>query len=393
MEPIRVLVAEDEQEVRDVLAAVISTDKRLRLIGTAEEAESAIEFASRERPDVALVDVRMPGGGGARAAREIVRRSPSTKVIAVSAFEDAETILAMLRAGASFYVAKSDPTDQILQAIHRSRQEAPDSKTEIERVVIAFDEWQDRRRQRPSLEEVRAARVDAVLRPGGMALDLRPVVRLVTGEVVGEHASAVFASTDRSFTELLADAQAVGMLKRVELAFIEVASGQLDHMPQDRWLSIAVSPETARSAHLLDLLDDVPRNRLVLQLTDPDPVFDRVGLERAVHLWRAVGARVAMRDVGCGAESLRWFVRIRPEFVWLDPVLSAEIERDRTRQKLVRALVSMGSDMGSTVIADGVETREAEEVLLRLGIELGHRRVGELSRSPVAGSAPIREGA
>src|SRR6185437_2139113 len=80
MKPIRVLVADDEPQVREILAAVIGTDARLQLVGQAEEAEAAIGIAAAERPDVALVDVRMPGGGGARATRGIVERSAETKV-------------------------------------------------------------------------------------------------------------------------------------------------------------------------------------------------------------------------------------------------------------------------------------------------------------------------
>ena len=62
MEPIRVLVADDEEGVRDVLGAVIASDPALTLIGSAAEADSAIALATEEQPDVALVDVRMPGG-------------------------------------------------------------------------------------------------------------------------------------------------------------------------------------------------------------------------------------------------------------------------------------------------------------------------------------------
>src|SRR6266508_7045360 len=99
IERIRVLVADDEETVLEVPAALIATDPSLALIGTAKDAEGAIEVARTEFPDVALLDVRMPGGGGQRATREIRRRSPSTRVISLSAHEDWDTVLSMLRAG------------------------------------------------------------------------------------------------------------------------------------------------------------------------------------------------------------------------------------------------------------------------------------------------------
>ena len=76
MDSIRVLIADDEGEVRAALADLIDAERALDLVGAASDADEAIELAIAQHPDVALVDVKMPGGGGARAAREIVRASP-----------------------------------------------------------------------------------------------------------------------------------------------------------------------------------------------------------------------------------------------------------------------------------------------------------------------------
>ena len=99
-EKIRVLVADDEAAVVDVLRTLIESQEDLRFVGFANDTESAIALAVEEQPDVALVDVRMPGGGGIRAAREISRRCPPTKVIALTAHEDEQTVIAMMAAGA-----------------------------------------------------------------------------------------------------------------------------------------------------------------------------------------------------------------------------------------------------------------------------------------------------
>jgi len=119
-ERIKVLVADDEESVRDVLEALLESEPEIDLIGAAADAETAIELACSRLPDVALVDVHMPGGGGPRATREILRRSPPTRVVALSAHEDVSTVMTMLRAGAVGYVVKGDSTDEILSAIHRT---------------------------------------------------------------------------------------------------------------------------------------------------------------------------------------------------------------------------------------------------------------------------------
>jgi signal transduction histidine kinase len=120
VERIRVLVAEDEEAVREALVDLLSSDAAIEVVGSAKDADEAIDMASISKPDVALVDVKMPGGGGARAAREIRANSPQTHVVALSAYEDRRTVLEMLRAGAVGYVVKGTSADEILRTIRRS---------------------------------------------------------------------------------------------------------------------------------------------------------------------------------------------------------------------------------------------------------------------------------
>jgi signal transduction histidine kinase len=120
MERIRVLVAEDEEAVREALVDLLSSDATIEVVGSAKDADEAIEMAAESKPDVALLDVKMPGGGGARAAREIRTISPQTHVVALSAYEDRRTVLEMLRAGAVGYVVKGTSADEILRTVRRS---------------------------------------------------------------------------------------------------------------------------------------------------------------------------------------------------------------------------------------------------------------------------------
>ncbi len=115
--PIRVLVAEDAPVMRTALAALISADPALELVGMAEDAVEAIELARATRPDVAVVDVKMPGGGGSRATREILWHSPETRVLALSARAERDCVVEMRAAGAACYMLKGIPADQILRTI------------------------------------------------------------------------------------------------------------------------------------------------------------------------------------------------------------------------------------------------------------------------------------
>ena len=120
MPTIKVLIAEDESSVRDALADLVASDPELDVVATAGDAAEAIAAAIESRPDVALVDVKMPAGGGQRAAREILAASPTTRVVALSAYEDRRTVLEMLRAGVVGYLVKGTPAGEILRTIKRS---------------------------------------------------------------------------------------------------------------------------------------------------------------------------------------------------------------------------------------------------------------------------------
>jgi len=116
---IRVLIADDSQHSREALRALIGLEPDFELVGAAVDAEEAINLASQHAPDVAIVDVHMPRGGGRRAAEGIALASPTTTVIALSAYDDAESVVEMFEGGVGEYVAKDAPTEAVIEAIRR----------------------------------------------------------------------------------------------------------------------------------------------------------------------------------------------------------------------------------------------------------------------------------
>jgi DNA-binding NarL/FixJ family response regulator len=115
--PIRLLVADDDPLIRMVLAAVAGREPTLELIAEAEDAGQAIELVARHRPDVVLLDVEMPDGGGLRAATEIRERHPDVRVVALSADESPRARRRMAEAGAAGYVVKGAAPDEIVRAL------------------------------------------------------------------------------------------------------------------------------------------------------------------------------------------------------------------------------------------------------------------------------------
>lgn len=118
--PTTVLIADDQVEVREALELLVASEPSFELVGLAEDADQAIELAGRHNPDVALIDFKMPGGGGPRATREIRVCSPGTRVVALSAYGDRSSVFQMLRAGAVGYLVKGASAAEVHSAITRS---------------------------------------------------------------------------------------------------------------------------------------------------------------------------------------------------------------------------------------------------------------------------------
>jgi DNA-binding NarL/FixJ family response regulator len=122
VQAITVLVADDEPMVRTAVSDMLGAHPLIVVVGQAGDAATAVALARTHRPSVALLDVRMPGGGG-EAARGIRLVSPATRILAHSAFDDARSVTAMLAAGAEGLIAKGTDGDEIVARVLAAGQE------------------------------------------------------------------------------------------------------------------------------------------------------------------------------------------------------------------------------------------------------------------------------
>lgn len=115
---IRILVADDHFIVRVGLVALIGTEPGLRVVGEADDGEKAVALFEQLRPELVLMDVRMPVKSGPEALRQIRRLAPEARVLMLSAFDGDEEIHNALEAGAQGYVLKSATDKELIPAIH-----------------------------------------------------------------------------------------------------------------------------------------------------------------------------------------------------------------------------------------------------------------------------------
>jgi len=114
---VRVLLADDQRLVRESLATMLGLLDGIELAGTAANGEEAIDLVAELRPDVVLMDLRMPRLDGIEATRRLRERDPEARVIALTTYADDESVLGALRAGARGYLTKDAGAEDIRSAI------------------------------------------------------------------------------------------------------------------------------------------------------------------------------------------------------------------------------------------------------------------------------------
>ncbi len=370
---VRVLVADDDPAVREALAELIDAEVSLQLVGVAEDAERAIALACMHRPDVVLIDIRMPGGGGQHVVREVAACSPASRVVALSAYEDRALVLQMLAAGAVGYLPKGTPWREILDTIRlAARPEAALAGEVATRLVHELASDFARQEQQTRQGEHKAARIRRAMEPSALSMVFQPIFDLRSGEVVGVEALArLQLEPVRTPDVWLHEAEEVGLLVDLELKMIEAALSQRCKLPPDTFLAVNLSPLTAASERLHAVIRPADPRRLVLEITERAAVDDPESYEQALDSLRQRGVRLAVDDAGAGYSSLHHILRLHPDIIKLDLWLTRNVDRDPRRRALATALASFAAETGALVAAEGIETPEERDTVRSLGFHYG----------------------
>ncbi len=226
----------------------------------------------------------------------------------------------------------------------------------------------DRRRRGQAREQI--ARLAA---GDGLDVALQPIFALDSGGVVGAEALARFTDARGEplpTEETFVDAHVLGLGAELELAVVELALGREDRLPDGLYLACNVSPSVLTRPELAALLAASDRP-LVVELTEHHAVEDYAELDAALAHLRSLGVRVAVDDVGSGFASFRHVTRVKPEILKLDRTLVGGIDEDPVRQSLAAAIVGFASDVGATVVSEGIESEGELTCLVDLAVGCG----------------------
>ncbi len=208
-------------------------------------------------------------------------------------------------------------------------------------------------------------------------------------EVIGYEALARFADA-RPPDLWFRDAADAGLTVELELLAADQALRLLPDVPDECYLSVNASPSVLVSDGFFSLFREHDARRCVVELTEHVHIQSYDELQRSIERLRGLGLRLAVDDAGAGYASFRHILQLAPDIIKLDRDLIRRCNVDTVRRTLASALVSFATEIGATLVAEGVETPEELETLRGMGVagaqgyQLG--RPGPLPRTHQSGT-------
>jgi EAL domain-containing protein (putative c-di-GMP-specific phosphodiesterase class I)/AmiR/NasT family two-component response regulator len=375
----RICIVDDHEATLGALRELLRADGFDNVLTTTSPA-TLLEEVEHGRSDLVILDLRMESVDGLRLMEQIEERRPSRSylpILMLTAEASADIRRRALSTGAHDLVLKPfDPSEVLLRIRNLLTTRSLHVELDRHRLLLErelHDHQEHARRQEARLGAIRDT-VEQVLEPGRIRLVFQPIFGLRGGGLVGAECLSRFeAEPVRPPNEWFADADEVGLGAELELASVRAALGHVGQLPDGAFLAVNVSAEVASSAELTALLvgaeaqSGVDVSRIVVELTEHAPVVDYERLQANLDQLRRVGVRIAIDDAGAGYASFQHILRLRPDFIKLDLDLTRGIDSDPVRRALASALVTFGGEIGSQMIAEGVERREELSVLADLG--------------------------
>jgi DNA-binding NarL/FixJ family response regulator len=114
---VKVVICDDQTIVREGLAMMLKLESDIQVVGTAEDGVEAVKITEKEKPDIVLMDLKMPFMNGVEATQKIRSQYPDIKVLVLTTYDDDEWVFDAIKAGASGYLLKDTPRDDLIKAV------------------------------------------------------------------------------------------------------------------------------------------------------------------------------------------------------------------------------------------------------------------------------------
>ncbi|MCI0393603.1 MAG: response regulator transcription factor [Chloroflexi bacterium] len=220
-ETVRVILVDDHEVVRLGLMALLENVPWVEVVAEAGTAAEAVEAVDQRRPDVVVMDIRMPGGSGIDACRQITSRWPETRVIMLTSFADDELIFQALQAGASGYVLKQVGNQSLIDALDAVRRGDALLDPGVTQRVLTRMRQLESERQSAAFRDLSEREIEVLAEVAKGKSNVEIAVALSLSEkTVRNHVSAILAK--------------LNLANRVEAATYAIRHGIERHLPGRR---------------------------------------------------------------------------------------------------------------------------------------------------------------
>jgi EAL domain-containing protein (putative c-di-GMP-specific phosphodiesterase class I) len=360
----KVLLAEDEALVARGLERVLRAEGYD--VQVAADGHEAVHMLEETSFDVVITDIQMPGPNGIELLRRVRERSKEVPVVLMTGNPKVETAVDALELGAIHYLLKPINTESFCKAVEKALLWHDMAKAQQEAMAFSVN-FQADAAQRDHLQ----AAFERALQ--GLWIDFQPIVRWADRTVFGYE--ALVRSEEPTLSHPQALLQAAEQLHRLHDLGRKIrlrAYEAFVYSPETALLFINIDPYDLLDEELYDANSLLSRmaDRTVLEITERATLDQVLDVRQRLLELRRLGFRIALDDLGAGYAGLNSFALLEPELVKLDMSLVRDVEKSPVKQKLIRSMTSVCSDLGIPVVAEGVETDEERDSVIPLGCNL-----------------------
>jgi EAL domain-containing protein (putative c-di-GMP-specific phosphodiesterase class I) len=334
-----ILIVDDDP---DLLAAMRRSLQRHGYhVVTSNGGSEALSRLAEETFAVVLSDVQMPGIGGVKLLQELRARHIDVPVVLMTGDPQFEAVASAIEHRAFRFLIKPFPEARLVEVIAQAINSSPDAAL---------------------------SRALASLR-----VTFAPIFRSADGSVYGRTVRVHTAEpTLPDLSALLENAGRQQRLHSAGQAVRDFVAHAIDSTEGDGCFFVRLHPEDLRDPKLYDASAPLSRcaTRVVLEAPLTGSVHSLTNARASVTELRGLGFRIALDDLGAGYAALTSLAAVDPEFLELDGSLVHDAHESPARQQILSLLVSLGRELGSLTLANGVEKKEERDLLVSLGCDL-----------------------
>jgi EAL domain-containing protein (putative c-di-GMP-specific phosphodiesterase class I) len=358
--PARVLLVDDDP-------LVVSTFRRLLevsglVVDVAGNGVEALGLFGERRYDAVLSDVSMPELDGLELLRELRGRDPDVPVILMTGGPTMRTAIRALEYGALEYLVKPIEVDDLVRAVTRA--------TRLHRMTMAERHAGDLLGMGTTSRADLLSTFDRAVR--GLWMAFQPIVSVRERRVIAYE--SLLRSAESALPNpgaMLDAAEKLSRLDQLGRVTRERTALAMESAPE-QMVFVNLHPKDLFDPELLERASALSKmaGRVVLEVTERASLDVGEHLKERIASLRSAGYRIAIDDLGAGYAGLSTFAQLEPEVVKLDMSLVRGVHQHKTKQKLVRSMVHLAREMGTMVIAEGIESEVERDALSELGCDL-----------------------